>query len=154
MPETTDWEAGVDILTQSLTRLAQRPSYGAEQFLVLSGSVPANAKTAVGQILGKGIIIGAYFTIESTGIIDNDFLTIAIDGQELDYPTTLQLFRFNMIRGPKPYGYISIYDNVNFRYGGAADQGGTFEISYVFYYTETYGRTPTLSLKLGYALAT
>lgn len=152
MPETADWEAGIDIVTQSLTRLAQRPSYGSRRMTEVTGTIPANAKTAVFALTGTGIVYYIYLWISSTGTQQNDIISSALDGAEVTLPTVLQLQDNNFTMPAESIAAITLYDEVNFKYAGIGGFGHTFESSFLIYYTETHGRNPTANLKVVYAL--
>lgn len=141
----------VDIITQSLSEIIQRPRFGQISVGEVAGYVAANTANLVMSLSGAGMHFGVYFWGASTDIQDNDYIRIVADGNTIDLPTMKQLFDNNFVLPIGAEASISLYDTVNFKYAGFGGAGKTWNTSYKLYYVETHGRNPYVSLKYIYS---
>lgn len=147
-----DWIARTDVYLQTLAELMIRIKYGSAKVASYSGTPAANTTTALFTISGKGIIYGGSAKIESTASQGNDNLGVILDGESLnDWLLTWEnTFNIHMYHGAVPL--LQCYDEVNFKYGWSIPMGLTFESSFVGFYIERHGRTPTVRVDIVYAL--
>ena len=142
----------VDIISQTLAEVIQRPRLGTINIGDVSGAVAANTANLIMSISGAGIHWGVYFWLTSTATQDNDYIRVVADGNSINLPTVKQLLDNNFIIPIGAEAFITLYDAVNFKYAGGGGAGKTWNTSYKLYYVETHGRTPTANLKYIYSL--
>ena len=148
-----DWVARTDILLQTLAELIYRPRLGTICIAEVSGYVAANTENLVLGVSGAGMHFGTYFWADSTGVMDNDYLKLVVDGTAIALPTFGTFNERNFIMGSPGYAFGTIYDTVNFKTGGCGDAiGYTWNNSFLMYYVETHGRNPFANLKFIYSL--
>lgn len=152
--DTQDWVSGINVEVQDLAQLIVRPKYGGAQFSEVSGAVGANTKTYALAISGKGVIYGVYAWVKSTASQEDDYFGATVDGEDVPLPTFKESLNHNFIRHAGVEAQLSVFDEVNWRYGGTLNFGKTFESSFIIYYAEAHGRNPTVSLMAYYALIT
>ena len=146
-----DWIARTDILLQSLSEIIQRPRLGTINVVDVSGNVAANTANLVMAIIGAGMHFGGYIYGDSSGVIEDDYITVVADGNTVIFPTVKKFYDYGFTQPVGAEGFCTYYDPVNFRYGFAISQGKTWNTSYLMYYTEAHGRNPYVNLKFIYA---
>jgi hypothetical protein len=147
-----DWVARTDLLLQTLGEIIQRPRYGVPHFGTVSGYVAANTINPIIAISGGGFHYGIYFWGESSGLADNDYTILEMDGEAITMPTIKQLFDGGYIASPMYIQAVTLYDPVGFKYAGYGCTQKTWNTSYTLYYVETHGRNPYMTVKWVYAL--
>ncbi len=146
-----DWVARTDILLQSLSEIVQRPRLGTINVVDVSGYVAANQANLVMAVVGAGMHFGGYIYGDSTGVIENDFVTVVADGNTINFPTVKKFYDYGFFQPVGAEGFCAFYDPVNFRYAFNISQGKTWNTSYLLYYTEAHGRNPLVNLKFIYS---
>jgi len=141
----------VDIITQSLSEIIQRPRLGTINVVDVSGYVPASTDTLVMAILGAGIHFGGYIWADDTDIMNATTALVIADGNTVVFPTARQFIDYNFTQPVGAEGFMVCCDDVNFKYAWNISQGKTWETSYLMYIREGEGRTPNVNLKFVYA---
>lgn len=152
MTDVPDWYRGVNIAYQALAQLIVRPKYGGAVWSAVEGNVTPNDTTYAISISGKGMIYQIFYYGYSTGIVDADYWSALIDGNPYTGPPFSHLKDYNYADAAMVGSYITLWDTVNYKFGGGTAMGITFESSYILGFTETYGRSPYLYMRICYAL--
>lgn len=149
---TEDWVRRIDISIQSTAEVDNRIKNGAADVLTFAGLADASTTKTLGTVTGKGMVYGGFIASQGVDIQHDDYLSLVIDGTTIYIPTFEQSVAWNQIRPNGPVLYLTIFDEVLFRYAMMVGPGVTFETSFVIRYTEAHGRTPAVSVGLMYAL--
>lgn len=142
----------VDILTQTLSEVTNRPKYGGA--LLVHGSVAVTAgqiNTLVG-VDGKGMIYGGYVYLDYANSQSAGQVRMLADDQTLNYDSFSLLNNFGVTEPGRSAVFLSKYDDTNFIYCAGLSHGITFETSIELKYFENQGYTPTVHYRLVYAL--
>lgn len=149
-PDFTQY-AAIDLFTQTLDRLLNRPTYGGAQVSTVMKNADPNDDTQYISVTGPGMIYGGCIAVWG-GMTQEDSMWISkIDGNDQCPAPFDILARFNM---GQPHGTSPIttrYDAVNFEYGFILPYGITFEETAVFSYREEHGDTPSILMVMTYA---
>ena len=115
-------------------------------------SSAANTANLIWYLSGAGMHWGIYFWLTSTGICDNDYIRVIADGSTINLPTFKEGLDNNFTMPIGSECWITLYDSVNFKFGGVGAAGKTWSQYHSGYYVETHGRTPYAKLKFIYSI--
>ena len=142
----------VDIITQSLSELIQRPRLGTIKGFEAEGYVAANTANLVWYLTGAGMHWGIYVWGYSTGLMDDDYIRVIADGSTVNLPTFKECFDNNYTMPIGAEMTLTLYDPVNFKAGGFGGAGKTWSQYHSGYYVETMGRNPYMKVKFIYSV--
>jgi len=149
-----DWwnRSYVDIMSQTLAEIINRPKYGGGIRGLYHDNVSANTTTTLVEVTGKGMIYGGRLRAAGSASQRLDEITLKVDGQTLESLTWDLLYVRGYIMPGGMVFYLTVYDEVDYIYSLGIGYGFTFENSVKLQYTEKHGNTPHVSACLLYAL--
>lgn len=142
----------MDIISQTLAEIIQRPRLGSQYAVEISGYLAANTENLIVNISGAGMWWVISFFASSSGLMDNDYFKFIVDGTIMTTPTILQIIQNNFTMGNPLHSYGTLYDAVNFKIAGGGQLNYTWNTSYKLYYVETHGRNPLANLRFVYSI--
>lgn len=139
-----DWVRRTDIYVQSLSEITQRFVLGFSQAFSFQGNLIPNSDNKLIEIYGSGNVIGSVGYVQDNAIINNDYLTVVVDGQVIpDALLSVHRIYAPIISPHAIWNYVCI-DDVNFRYAWALGIALSFKQSLVAYFYEGEGRSPVV----------
>lgn len=142
----------IDIYAQTLGRVLNRPTYGGAQVSTVVQVATANDDTELISIVGEGMLYGGSLAVWGNLTQEDSYWKNVIDGNTQSPTVFSILSQFNMSQPHGSSPIVTRYDMVNYEYGFIIPYGITFEESFVCYYHESHGDTPTVMMVLTYAL--
>lgn len=146
------WQSSVvNIITQDLAEIINRPKYGGAITGSYYASVTASSVNTLISVSAKGMIYGGFILSEGSDVQGNDYPYIEIDGERLSYHTFDEMKKWGYLKPHAVVPFLLCFDETNYYYSVGFCYGYTFETGFKVYYEETHGRTPTVTADLYYA---
>lgn len=153
MSDLPDFYAPVDFALQSLAEVIVRPKYGTRGMMDVIAPIDANVVNTIATVTGKGVIYGGALCVQGIASQKLDLVGSQLDGGGQYFcPTWEDMLKFGLRAKHGATWQPDCYDEINFRYASSLSFGITFETEFKILYSELSGNTPTLVLKILYAV--
>lgn len=150
-PDYTQY-AAIDIFTQTLDRILNRPTYGGALTSAVTRAVTANDDTLLMSVAGEGMLYGGLLIVDAGMTQEDSLLFPILDLNSQAVISFGSIIDLGFVRESGVTPIVCNYDDVNNVYSFALPWGITFETSFSMLYREAHGDTPTVTCIMYYAL--
>jgi len=123
------WQSSVvNIITQDLPEIINRPKYGNAQWAFYNDTIPVDLGVNLCVIAGKGITYAGVVVCDgATGSHADDCISFDFDHEGLYSPSFFNLNRWAVTKQPGVLGCLGAFDDTNYIYSIILPYGITFE---------------------------
>ncbi|RLB83716.1 MAG: hypothetical protein DRH24_06470 [Deltaproteobacteria bacterium] len=143
----------IDILSQTLQYLTQRPYYGDGKAMMESGiSLNMSTFENIVNLTGKGRVYGGIVTFRGMAT-DNLVIQFILDAEVLSYTTLESYWKYRIHGGAStPFRFVK-YDEVNQIYAFSINAYIQYEVNFVIQARNVYSNAGIANVILFYAAA-
>jgi len=126
---TQDWwgRRRIDIISQTIAHLIERPKYGGADEVFSSGVLAAGGQVALWTIGGTGVIYGGYIRVFGSAAAQDCYIEIDIDTGNMRSETLQNMNRYGLDTETCSVGYLLGYDTATNLYAIGIHPWLTFE---------------------------